>query len=184
MADRGETRGGDAMPTLHRNIRAMLEHRRTQEEKLGWSYKLADYISSFAGSMLFVWLHLVIYGVWIVANITSLPGIPQFDPSLVKLATAASVEALFLSTFILITQNKMQAQADKRADLNLQISLLAEHEITRLIEMVSELGSRFDIRTANQPELAEFKKDVQAEEVLDRLEEEKEEAGMSDRPRE
>ena len=184
MADRDETSAGEEMPTLHRNIKAMLEHRRVQEERLGWSYKLADYISSFAGSMLFVCLHLIIYGVWIVANITALPGIPQFDPSLVKLATAASVEGIFLSTFILITQNKMQAQADTRADLNLQISLLAEHEITRLVEMVSELGARYDIRTAKQPGLAEFKKDVQAVDVLDRLEEEKEEAGMSDSPRE
>ena len=184
MAEREATRSSDAMPTLHRNIKAMLEHRREEEEKLGWSYKLADSVSCFAGSMLFVWLHLAIYGAWILVNAVSVPGIPQFDPTLVKLATAASVEAIFLSTFILITQNKMQAQADKRADLNLQISLLAEHEITRLVQMVSELGARFDVRAAEQPGLSEFKNDVRAEDVLERLEEEKAEAGLADSPRE
>jgi uncharacterized membrane protein len=79
------------------------------------------------------------------------------------------VEAIFLSTFILITQNRMQAQADRRADLNLQISLLAEHEITRLIKMVAEIGDRMDIRSAQASELSELKKDIQPEKVLDTL---------------
>ena len=175
MAQVHDAPPGTDMPTLHRNIKAMLEHRRQEEAKLGWSYKLADYITTFAGSMLFVWLHLGAYGLWILANTGLIPGVPRFDPTLVLLATAASVEAIFLSTFILITQNKMQTQADKRADLNLQISLLAEHEITRLVTMVSELGAKFDVRAAQQPGLDEFKKDVRAEAVLETLDEEKQE---------
>ena len=82
----------------------------------------------------------------------------------------ASVEAIFLSTFILITQNRMQAHADRRADLNLQISLLAEHEITRLVQMVSEMGRRMDLDVARQPELEELKQDVRPEQVLETLE--------------
>jgi uncharacterized membrane protein len=54
----------------------------------------------------------------------------------------ASVEAIFLSTFILISQNRMAAAADKRADLDLQINLLAEHEVTKLIALVSSIADR------------------------------------------
>ena len=78
----------------------------------------------------------------------NLPGVPlpHFDPTCVVLAMVASVEAIFLSTFILITQNRIATQAQKRADLDLQISLLAEHEITRLltltVAMAERLGSR------------------------------------------
>lgn len=175
MADSKNQEHAAEMPTLHRNIRAVLEHRRQEEAKLGWSYKLADVITNFAGSMLFVWLHIAVFGAWILTNIGIIPGSPRFDPTLVLLATTASVEAIFLSTFILITQNKMQSQADKRADLNLQISLLAEHEITRLITMVSELGAKFDVRAAQQPGLDELKQDVRAEKVLENLDAEKRE---------
>ena len=62
-----------------------------------------------------------------------IPGVPRWDPSFVVLAMMASVEAIFLSTFVLISQNRMAAAADKRADLDLQISLLAEHEVTKLV---------------------------------------------------
>jgi uncharacterized membrane protein len=67
-----------------------------------------------------------------VANLGLVPGVPAWDSSFVALAMLASVEAIFLSTFVLISQNRMAAAADKRADLDLQISLLAEHEVTRL----------------------------------------------------
>jgi uncharacterized membrane protein len=65
--------------------------------------------------MAFIYLHAFVYGVWIVANLATLPGIPRFDPTLVFLATEASVEAIFLSTFVLITQNHMSAAAERRA---------------------------------------------------------------------
>jgi uncharacterized membrane protein len=155
---------------VDRNIQALLEHRREQEEALGWQEKLAARIACFAGSMTFVWLHLAVYGGWIFVNLGLAPGVPAFDPTFVVLAMIASVEAIFLSTFILITQNRMQAQADRRADLNLQISLLAEHEITRLIKMVTEIGERMDIGAARASELSELTKDVQPEKVLDTLE--------------
>jgi uncharacterized membrane protein len=113
---------------------------------------------------------VAVYGGWILVNLGVVPGIAPFDPTFVILAMAASVEALFLSTFILITQNRMQSQADRRADLNLQISLLAEHEITRLIDMVAEIGNRMEIGAAQAPELSELKKDIKPEKVLDTLE--------------
>ena len=80
--------------------------------------------------MRFVYLHLALFGGWIIVNLGLIPGLRPFDPSFVVLAMVASVEAIFLSTFVLISQNRMAAAADRRADLDLQVSLLAEHEIT------------------------------------------------------
>ena len=100
-----------------------------------------------------------------------MPGIPQFDPSFVILAMAASVEAIFLSTFVLISQNQMAAAADKRAELDLQISLLAEHETTKLVALVSAIAERMDVRTEVDSEVQELTQDVAPELVLDEIEE-------------
>jgi uncharacterized membrane protein len=93
--------------------------------------------------------------------------VPQFDPSFVILAMVTSVEAIFLSTFILISQNRMAAAADKRADLDLQINLLSEHEVTKLIALVSLIADRMGIRTEVDREVDELKQDVAPEAVLD-----------------
>jgi uncharacterized membrane protein len=171
MAVNGQ--GQDAEVTtrvVERNIEALLAHRAEEEAALSWQERLAAHIAAFAGNMMFVWLHLVAYGGWVLINLGAAPGIAPFDPTFVGLATIASVEAIFLSTFILITQNRMQAQADRRADLNLQISLLSEHEVTRLIKMVAEIGDRMNIAASRAPELSELKNDVKPEKVLDTLE--------------
>lgn len=160
---------GGLAQIMERNIRALLT--RHQQEKIheGWQDRIAANITRFTGSMIFVYLHLLLFGGWIVINLGWLPGIRPFDPSFVVLAMVASVEAIFLSTFVLITQNRMAAQADKRADLDLQISLLAEHEVTRLIELVTAIAQRMDIEAARNPELSELAHDVKPEAVLDRM---------------
>jgi uncharacterized membrane protein len=98
--------------------------------------------------------------------------LPKWDETFVILGTSASVEAIFLSTFVLISQNRMAALADKRADLDLQISLLAEHEITKVISLTSAIAARLGIEDARDPELTELKQDVAPEAVLDEIEEE------------
>jgi uncharacterized membrane protein len=151
---------------IERNISALLTQRRAEERRLDWQDRFAEAASELAGSMAFVWLHLAVLALWIAINLGWVRGVPVFDPTFVILATAASVEAIFLSTFVLITQNRMQTLADKRADLNLQISLLAEHEVTRLLQMVSEIAERMNVPAAQSPDLGELKKDVRPEEVL------------------
>jgi uncharacterized membrane protein len=121
--------------------------------------------------MRFVYVHVVAYGFWILANLGVLPGIPKFDPSFGTLAMVASVEAIFLSTFILITQNRMSAAAEKRAELDLQISLLTEHEVTKVAALLSAVADRLGIRTEVDEEVEELKEDVAPEAVLDEIEE-------------
>ena len=155
---------------LARNIRALEERRRREEVQASAQEKLADAITRFTGSMLFVYIHLAVFGFWIVANLGWVPGVPKWDESFVVLAMIASVEAIFLSTFVLISQNRMQAAADKRADLDLQISLLAEHEVTKLATLVAAVAERLGVRTEVDAELGEIKQDVAPEAVLDEIE--------------
>lgn len=135
--------------------------------------RVAEAITRFTGSMRFVYLHLVIFGLWIIINLGVVPGLPKFDPSFVILAMVASVEAIFLSTFILISQNRMTAAADKRAELDLQINLLAEHEVTKLVALVAAVADRIGVQTEVDPEVDELKEDVAPEAVLDEIEERK-----------
>ena len=69
----------------------------------------------------------------------------------------ASVEAIFLSTFVLISQNRMAAAAEKRADLDLQINLLSEHEITKLVSWVSAIADRIGVEIEVGSEVEELK---------------------------
>jgi uncharacterized membrane protein len=155
---------------LERNIRALRRRRRREEAEAGAEERVAEAITRFAGSMRFVYLHLALFGLWIAANLGWLPGVPRWDPSLVVLAMAASVEAIFLSTFVLISQNRMAAAADKRADLDLQVSLLAEHEVTRLVTLVAAIADRMGVSTEADAELGEITRDVAPEAVLDEIE--------------
>jgi uncharacterized membrane protein len=162
---------------VERNIRALLEKRRDEEAAKTYEERIADFMTRFTGSMLFVYIHLFVFGVWIFANIGWISFIPKFDPSFVILAMAASVEAIFLSTFVLISQNRMSAIQEKRAELDLQISLLSEHEVTRLIQLVTEIARRMGVEQAKEPELKELAKDILPERVLEQMEDEERRAG-------
>jgi uncharacterized membrane protein len=155
---------------LERNIHALNKRRQREIAEATAQEKLAEAITRFTGSMLFVYIHLAIFGFWIVANLGWIPGVPQWDESFVVLAMWASVEAIFLSTFVLISQNRMQAAADKRADLDLQISLLAEHEVTKMATQVAAMAERMGIKTEVDQELDEITQDVAPEAVLDEIE--------------
>jgi uncharacterized membrane protein len=156
---------------LERNIRALDQRREQEEANAGFQDRLANTVTRAAGSMVFVYLHLLLFGGWILVNLGFIPGLQPFDQSFTVLAMAASVEAIFLSTFVLITQNRMAAAAEKRAELDLQISLLAEHEITKLAEMVAAIAERIGIDANADPEVAEITQDVVPEAVLDEIEE-------------
>jgi uncharacterized membrane protein len=156
---------------LERNIHALDERREREEANAGFQDRLAQAVTRATGSMAFVYLHLLLFGGWILANLGVIPGLPRFDPSFTILAMAASVEAIFLSTFVLITQNRMAAAAEKRAELDLQISLLAEHEVTKIAAMVAAIAERLGIPADADPEIAEIKQDVIPEAVLDEIEE-------------
>jgi uncharacterized membrane protein len=155
---------------LKRNIEVLRRRRVEEESQAAFEERFAKAITRFTGSMYFVYVHALLYGAWIAINLGAVPGLKPWDPTFVILAMVASVEAIFLSTFILITQNRMAAAADRRAELDLQVSLLAEAEITKLVEMVSLIAERMDLSTAEQHEVEEMKQRVAPEAVLDAIE--------------
>lgn len=158
--------------SLERNIEALVAHRRRLAAGASLEDRIAGRISAFAGSMMFVYIHMVIFGGWIVINTGLVPMIPRWDPSLVVLAMIASVEAIFLSTFVLINQNRMAAADAERAELDLQISLLNEHETTKLIALVDAIARQLGLETTSDSEVEELKRDVSPEKVLERIEQE------------
>ena len=155
---------------LRRNIQALEDRRKQEAANASTEARVAEAITRFTGSMRFVYVHLALYGAWVVVNLGIVPGVPKFDLSFVVLAMVASVEAIFLSTFVLISQNRMAAVADKRADLDLHVSLLTEHELTKLVELVTAMAERVGVRANGDPEIEEIKKDVAPEAVLDEIE--------------
>ena len=157
-------------PVLERNIEALHERRQREAGAASRQERAANAIAIFVGSFMFVYLQLLFVGFWIAANLQLIPYVPAWDHSFVILAMVASVEAIFLTTFVLITQNRMAAAADKRADLDLQISLLTEHEITKLTTLVSEMANEMGVKTDVDHELEEIKQDVAPEMVLDKIE--------------
>ncbi len=156
---------------VHRNIEALARERALAEDRRPWTDRVADAITRFTGSMTFVLLHLVIYGGWIVIN-TGKVGLRPFDPfPFVMLAMIASVEAIFLSTFVLISQNRQARLAERRAELDLQISLLAEHEITRVVERLEAVANHLGVEEGRAEDVEELKQDVAPERVLQALDE-------------
>jgi uncharacterized membrane protein len=158
-------------PVLERNIHALVERRHRERAGATAQAKLADAITAFVGSMTFVYLHLAAFGFWIAANLQWIPGLSAWDPSFVVLGTIASVEAIFLSTFVLISQNRMAREADKRADLDLQISLLTEHELTKVADVLNQIAHRLQIESKSQADLDEASHSIAPERVLDKIEE-------------
>jgi uncharacterized membrane protein len=164
-------KGQPISAVLDRNINALIQRRAADQKTMSRQERIAEAITNFAGSMPFVYLHTLVFGLWIVVNVEWLPVMPAFDPSLVILAMVASVEAIFISTFVLISQNRMALEDDKRADLSLQISLLNEHETTKLIAMVSAIADRLGIETeVEQHEIEEMKQNVPPEVVMEEIE--------------
>ena len=164
---------GSFARVMDRNITALIEQRKQEDRRRSTQDRVADLITRFSGSMLFVYIHLAIYATWIFTNLGWVPGLARlkdFDKGFTVLAMEASVEAIFLSTFVLISQNRMQALSDKRADLDLQVSLLSEHEVTELIRIVREMATKMGVAEATNPEIDELERDVKPETVMSRIE--------------
>lgn len=159
------------LEVVQRNIQALADVQKRREAGRTLQERIADAVTGFAGSMKFVALHALFFGSWLILNLDRVHILPHWDPyPFVMLAMIASVEAIFLSTFVLISQNRMSAQEARRAQLDLQINLLSEHEITRLLHMVDAIGARLGVRMANDLKVDDLKKDVPPEAVLQEIE--------------
>jgi uncharacterized membrane protein len=129
------------------NIRSTIEmHRRTIGSQ-SVQERLADLVTKFSGSMAFVYLHVIWFSVWILINtgILRVSGFEVFDPFPFSLLTLiVSLEAIVLSSLVLISQNQLSKVADRRAELDLQINLLAEQRTAKILEMLDHIRDQFN----------------------------------------
>ena len=167
--------------TLAENIGALAARRAAEARDAPLADRIAGGITRLTGSMRFVVLHLLLFGGWIAVNLGWVPGVSRFDPSFVQLAMVASVEAIFLSTFVLIAQNRMQRAADRRADLDLHINLLAEHELSRIGELLTRMAARMDV-DAEALAFDEIRQLIHPERVLDAIDQAHAREGLDDQP--
>jgi uncharacterized membrane protein len=131
------------------NIRQLIreQKRNRRSEDLGTA--LADRVTDYAGTPQFLIFHVVWFGGWLLFNGRVFDGIEPFDPYPFGFLTfVVSLEAIFLSTFVLIAQSRLQKDADRRAELDLHVNLLAEREATtilkKLVRIEESLGIEAD----------------------------------------
>ncbi len=164
---------------IEENVRTVVEMRRKVQDAKTHQDRIADAITRFSGSMPFVFLHVVWFGAWIAGNVGEAP-LLGFDPYPFGLLTMiVSLEAIFLSTFVLISQNKMGEVSARRADLDLQINLLSEYEVPRLLRLVDAMAKKMGVDEANDPELERLEARTGAQQVLDELAAREEEAKVT-----
>jgi CRP/FNR family transcriptional regulator, cyclic AMP receptor protein len=121
--------------TATRNVNEEMEDKRTPVQKA------ADWIADFSGSIPFLMLHLVVFAGWIILNVDLLPGVQAFDPFPFGLLTMiVSLEAIVLSVFVLLSQNRQAAKERIRADIEYDVNLKAELEVAQLHVKVDHLG--------------------------------------------
>ena len=155
---------------IERNIRTIIDLRLQAARARGLQDRLADAITAFSGRTVFVYAHIVWFGLWFVLN-TGRFGVPPFDPFPYGLLTmVVSLEAIFLATFVLISQNRLSAEAEHRADLDLHIGLLTEHELTRVLQMLDIMQDKMGIENHADSELADLEMETRPEDVLAEIE--------------
>ncbi|MEH1978401.1 MAG: DUF1003 domain-containing protein [Nostoc sp.] len=155
---------------IQRNIRTLIRLRLQAANKRNLQDRIADMITSFSGHIVFVYVHIVWFGAWIVLN-TGRIGVHPFDPFPYGLLTmVVSLEAIFLSTFVLISQNRLSEESEYRTNLNLQIALLTEHEVTRVLQMLDAIQDKMGIDNDEDSELADLEMETKPEDVLTEIE--------------
>ena len=148
-------------PSSNRNILAISQLEREGLERRTLGEKFSDQVTHHAGRLWFILLHIIWFGVWVSWNLDIFPkalvGEGRFDPfPFPALTTAVSLEAIFLSLFILMSENRYNRRADERAHLDLQVNLLSELETTKLLKLVQALCKHHHLPEANDPEVAEL----------------------------
>ena len=114
--------------------------------------RIAEFVARFCGSITFVWIHAAWFAAWLLWN--ALPVLPHFDPyPFTFLTLCVSLEAIFLSSFILISQNYEMRISERRSHLDLQINLLAEQENTKILQILDRMSRKMGLTEEDDPEV-------------------------------
>ena len=160
-----------ANPTQY-NIDAIakLEHdaleRRTPTERV------SDVITKFVSHVGFLLAQLALIAGWSLENLHLIPGLKAFDPfPFGVLALVISSESVFLTIFVLISQNRMARQSERRSHLDLQVSMLSEQELTTILQMLQNLCQHVGVNVdATKQEVHSFSKTTDVHKLASELE--------------
>ena len=152
---------------LAKSIATLMERRSHELATAPVSERVSAAVAGFLGSMWSIAAHALIFGLWIIVNLGFFPGIQPFDPSLVVLAMIASVEAIFLTTFVLVNQNRLARIEEERNELALHVALLSEREASTLVELTAEIARSLKVPVA--PEIDDLTEETMPDAVLDEI---------------
>lgn len=138
--------------TSNRRIVKTLEARANRSKSI--SEKVADMLTAQFGTMWFLLFNAIFFVSWLIVNQGLIPGLPQFDPfPYGLLTTIVSLEAIFLAIIVLISQNRAARIADLREEIDLQINIIAEEEITKTVSLLVMLLKKNGIDVSHDPDV-------------------------------
>lgn len=159
--------GEEPKRKILKSIKAKADAKRTNAEKI------ADWMTSRGGSIQFLAGNTTVFIFWIIVNTGLVKGIPIFDPfPFIFLTTFVSLEAIILGIFVLISQNRTVKIDDLREEVDLQVNLIAQKEITKVMRMLAILLQKQGLDLSEDPELKKLLRPVSEEEIENKLEKE------------
>jgi uncharacterized membrane protein len=151
------------------NVETVTRLEQAAKEQRTSADQVAEKIASLCGSMTFVWVNAGWFSAWILINV--IPGIPHVDPfPFTFLTLCVSLEAIFLSTFILISQNLDSRISERRSHLDLQLNLLSVQENTKMIVMLHAIAAKVGADLTQDPHLEALSEETQPERLIEQIE--------------
>ena len=164
---------GSVDQLTQRNIEAVRQLEEAAKEERTASDRVAEAIANFCGSMTFVWVHVVWFGIWILINV--MPSLPHIDPfPFTFLTLVVSLEAIFLSTFILISQNHDTKISERRNHLDLQINLLSEQENTQMLMMLRAIAEKVGVNLSRDDQVRAMSEETKPQQLVKQIKEREE----------
>jgi uncharacterized membrane protein len=169
VTQRSISKNGSVDDLTKRNVELVRQLEESAKQERKKSDVVAEVIARFCGSMTFVWVHVAWFGAWILIN--ALPGLPHVDPfPFTFLTLVVSLEAIFLSTFILISQNHDTKISERRNHLDLQINLLSEQENTSMLSMLRAIAAKVGAELEQPEELEALSEQTAPERLAKQIE--------------
>ncbi|MEO6254788.1 MAG: DUF1003 domain-containing protein [Ferruginibacter sp.] len=163
---------GTAAGTVQKNIETILKLEKEAIQSRSAAEQIADKVTRFAGSTPLIIFHVVFFAGWILVNTEMVPGILPFDPFPFSFLTlVVSLEAIFFTLLVLMSQNRMTKEADKRANLDLQINMLDEQETTLILRMVQKIADHLGLENEIDESVKELSEETDVNGVAKTLEE-------------
>ena len=156
--------------TTAKNIESILRLEKEDDGRLPSVYRVSHAIGWFAGTIYFVILQCVVVGLWVGWNSKVAGNGPPFDPyPFPLLSILMSLEAVLLTSFVLIRQNAMDQRSERRNHLDLQSNLLAEKDATSILKALSEISDHLNVVSRDDTEREELARDTPVETIAREL---------------